>query len=150
MSAVQYASANAVPREGWRWPHFSPGELACRCGGRFCGGEYFHDPLFLDALEGLRGAVGRPLKINSGRRCRRHNAAVGGAPLSRHALAIATDVSVAGWDDEGRRRLLVAARGLPFGGFGFARSFLHLDRRPRRTEWDYSTGGKARWTGLLN
>jgi len=25
----------------WRWPHFSPRELACRCGGHFCAGDYW-------------------------------------------------------------------------------------------------------------
>lgn len=43
----------------WRWPHFSPRELACRCGGHFCAGDYWHDEGFLDALEALRTAPGR-------------------------------------------------------------------------------------------
>ena len=65
----------ASPREArfveapWRWPHFSVAELSCRCGGRYCGGAYWHDPDFLDALEALRAKVGAPLRINSGHRC---------------------------------------------------------------------------------
>ena len=53
----------------WRWPHFSIAELACRCGGRFCGGEYWHDPAFLDELEQVRADMGAPLVITSGHRC---------------------------------------------------------------------------------
>ena len=145
-----YASPRDVARTGWRWPHFAPGELACRCAGRGCAGEYFHEPRLLDALEQLRADVDRPLRINSGRRCRLHNAAVGGAPLSMHRLRVAVDVSVAGWGDEARRRLLRTARTLGFGGFGYARSFLHLDLRARPAEWDYARGGSAAWKALLD
>ena len=145
-----YAKVDGVPVEGWRWRWFAPRELACRCAGRFCAGEYFHDPEFLDALEGLRADLDRPLQITSGRRCRLHNAAVGGAPLSMHARAIAADVSVAGWDDEARGALLTRAAARGFTGFGFARSFLHLDRRSRPAEWDYGQGGLRRWKALLD
>ncbi|MEM8921607.1 MAG: D-Ala-D-Ala carboxypeptidase family metallohydrolase, partial [Pseudomonadota bacterium] len=73
----------SAPWDSARWPHFHQAELACRC-SRFCGGEYWHDPDFLDALERLRALVGKPLVINSGHRCAQWNAAVGGAPLSMH------------------------------------------------------------------
>ena len=145
MTPGLHARAAATPREGWRWPHFRPAELACRCGGRFCAGEYWHDPVFLDALEAVREAVARPLAVNSGRRCRLHNAAVGGAPLSLHAHAVAADVSVAGWDGEARAGLLAAARAAGFRGIGYGRSFLHLDRRVRPAQWDYAGGGRATW-----
>ena len=81
----------------WRWPHFSPRELACRCGGRFCRGEYWHDESFLDALEALRADMAAPLVINSGHRCDLWNAWVGGAAHSMHKQ-IAVDVSLAGHD----------------------------------------------------
>ena len=145
-----YARPELVDRSAWRWPHFTPRELACRCAGRFCAGEYFHDAAFLDALEALRAAVERPLVVASGRRCRLHNAAVGGAPLSMHARAIAADLSVAGWDEDSRRRLLLSAWALGFGGFGYGRTFLHLDRRARRAEWDYAKGGERTWKALLD
>lgn len=145
-----FATPAAADRAAWRWPHFTPNELACRCAGRFCRGEYWHEPRFLDRLEGLRAELGRPLRINSGRRCRLHNAAVGGAPLSMHARTVAADVSVAGWDDAGRAALLRAARAQRFTGFGYARSFLHLDLRARPAEWDYQQGGMRRWKALLD
>jgi hypothetical protein len=145
-----HASIAGVSTAGWRWPHLTPAELACRCAGRFCAGEYWHDPDLLDALQALRLELGRPLRVNSGRRCRLHNAAVGGAPLSMHTRAIAADVSVAGWDDAARRALLLGARRLGFTGLGYARAFLHLDRRLRPAEWDYQQGGTRRWKALLD
>lgn len=139
--------------EGWRWPHFSPRELACKCGGRFCAGEYFHDEVFLDRLEALRAAAARPLKINSGRRCPLHNAAVKGAPASQHRLRTAVDISVAGWDAKARKALLAFVHLLNFGGIGYASSFLHLDTRKlkangRPAQWDYTKGGMAKWLAL--
>lgn len=138
--------------EGWRWPHFTPRELACKC-GRHCKGEYFHDPVFLDQLEALRVAMGRPLKINSGRRCILHNREVKGAAASQHRLRIAADISVVGWSREEKRKLRDLAHGLGFGGIGYAASFLHLDPRPLKAnglpaQWDYTKGGMAQWLAL--
>jgi len=139
----------------WRWPSFTPAELACKCAGRSCKGQYWHDPSFLTRLQALRDHMGRPLRVNSGRRCRLHNARVGGAPLSQHKLSIGVDISVAGWTRGERKKLLLAVIALGFGGVGYASSFLHLDARPMRpsgipAQWDYSKGGMAQWRSLLN
>ncbi|MEL7128234.1 MAG: D-Ala-D-Ala carboxypeptidase family metallohydrolase [Pseudomonadota bacterium] len=126
--------------ETWRWPHFSIAELACRCGGRFCGGEYRHDAAFFDGLEALRGDAGRALIINSGHRCRQWNAAIGGAPRSKHK-EIAVDVSLVSQDRHALRR---AAQTRGFWGLGLARTFLHLDRRAVPATWYYA-GSEAVW-----
>lgn len=125
---------------GWRWPHFSPRELACRCGGHFCAGEYWHDAGFLDALETLRAAMGQPLIVNSGHRCDQWNASVGGAPHSMHRT-IAVDLALAGQD---RFALLAAAERLGFTGIGLARTFIHLDRRATPARWYYKRSA-ASW-----
>lgn len=135
-----YATWKDVPTEGWAWPHFSARELSCKCAGRYCDGSYFHQPDFLDALERLRAAEGA-LHINSGHRCDLHNAASGGAPLSQHKR-IAADISLNGHDPVSLAR---SAAGVGFTGLGFGRTFLHVDRRPRRTAFHYA-GGKAAWT----
>lgn len=130
-----------VSADEWAWPHFSARELACKCRVH-CDGEYFHNPLFLDGLERLRVLAGRPLKINSGRRCPLHNAAQGGAPLSQHKLAVASDVSLAGHDPRELARNAVA---VGFTGIGFGRTFLHIDMRARPAAFHYP-GGKIAWT----
>lgn len=127
-------------RSGWRWPHFSVAELACRCGGRFCGGRYWHDPVFLDGLEASRSHIGGPLVLNSGHRCPGWNAAVGGAPLSQHKQ-VAADIQIGPYD---RHRLLNGAIDAGFTGFGLARSFLHIDRRARPARW-YYPGSEKLW-----
>ena len=145
-----YLKASAFKPDRWLWPHFTPLELACHC-GKFCGGEYYHDPDFLDALEAVRVRIGLPLRINSARRCALHNATVGGAPLSQHRIALAVDIYVAGWGDRARGALRKEALAAGFTGFGYGTNFLHLDRRrltPPRTrpaQWDYNNGGMTRW-----
>ncbi|HIG22922.1 MAG TPA: hypothetical protein EYG02_03715 [Henriciella marina] len=134
------AAANRALSALWHWPHFTVRELSCRCGGRFCSGEYWHDAEFLDALEGLRARAGRPLVLTSGHRCAGWNAAVGGAPLSRHKQ-IAADIQIAG---HSRHQLLAAAIGAGFTGLGLARSFLHVDRRARPARW-YYPGSERLW-----
>lgn len=129
---ILYSSWRDAPAaDAWRWPHFSARELACRCGGRHCAGEYFHAPAFLDALESLRAETGA-LTVNSGRRCALHNAAVGGAALSQHKIGIACDLALAGHDPASLARAAVAAG---FRGLGFGKSFLHLDARVRPPGW---------------
>lgn len=132
--------AKAALGTTWRWPHFSVAELACRCGGRFCNGEYWHDAGFLDALEALRAEAGRPLIITSGHRCAQWNAAVGGAPRSQHKQ-LAVDIALRGHD---RHALRAEAERLGFTGVGLARTFLHLDRRARPVRWVYK-GAHELW-----
>lgn len=134
------AGAERALKDDWRWPHFSVHELACRCFGRFCGGEYWHSPVFLDGLEAIRKEVGAPLIISSGHRCAGWNAAVGGAPLSMHKQ-VAADIRLAGHD---RWRVLEAAKAGGFTGFGLARTFLHVDRRARPARWTYP-GSERLW-----
>ena len=134
-----------VNEAAWRWPHFAPKELACKCGGRHCRGQYFHNPDFLDALEALRTAMGRPLVVTSGRRCEGHNVTVGGASRSQHMLAIAVDISLMGHDP---RELARQAAAAGFKGVGFGRSFLHLDWRESLTAFHYPDG-EAHWRRLF-
>lgn len=137
-----HASWADVDPAGWRWPHFSPRELACKCGGKYCRGEYYHDVEFLEALEAMRSDIGAPMTLTSGHRCEGHNAAVGGASRSQHMLAIAGDVSLMNHDPA---RLARAGVRAGFRGIGFGTSFLHLDMRQTRTAFHYP-GGQRAWT----
>lgn len=122
-----------IPRAGWRWPHFTPEDLACKCRDEGCRGEYYHDPDFLDALEALRVRAGRALRIRSAHRCVFRNAVVGGVPGSEHRR-LAVDISLNGHEPE---RLIAAAEALGFTGIGTGRTFLHLDRRETPARWTY-------------
>jgi zinc D-Ala-D-Ala carboxypeptidase len=114
-------------------PHFSKAELQCKCG---CGLAQFH-PGFLDHLETLRRAYGRPMKLSSACRCAAHNAkASPQAPIRSlhigdretrpgHRGTLAVDVAVTG---EGKGDLFALAWRHGWS-VGWNRAFLHLDRR---------------------
>lgn len=140
---MRFASISDASRSlsrHWTWPNFAIDELACHCAGRFCDGEYWHDPNFLDRLQALREGVGRPLVITSGHRCRLWNAFIRGAPRSQHKT-MAVDISLRGRD---RHQLFARAQRLGFTGFGLAQSFLHLDLRDGPAIW-YYPGSKTYW-----
>lgn len=120
--------------QDWRWPNFTPAEIACPC----CG-EVYLDADSMDALQEARAAAGRLFILNSAHRCAIHNARVGGAPLSQHKW-IAFDISLAGHD---RIRLFEILREAGFGSFGFYRTFIHADMRPGR-RW-YGKGVNKLW-----
>ena len=134
------ANAEAALHADWRWPNFSIAELACRCHGRFCNGQYWHDPAFLDGLQALREQIGTPLIISSGHRCAQWNAAVGGAPLSMHK-SIAADISLSGHDRFGLREV---AEALGFTGIGLGKKFIHIDQRANPAHWYYK-GSYSLW-----
>ena len=76
----------------WLFPNFTRDEFACGCG---CGFDEI-DPLLVSALQRLRDEVQRPVIVNSGCRCKSHNAAVKGAPQSQHMRGKAADIRIDG------------------------------------------------------
>ena len=69
--------------------NFKVNEFACHCG---CGTNNI-DQRVLDMCQRIREAVGAPVRVNSGSRCERHNAAVGGVKGSYHTKGYAADLS---------------------------------------------------------
>lgn len=116
-----------VPASVWRWPDFSPAEIACRGTGRLL----VNDDA-LDRLQALRNVLGRPMIINSAYRSPEHNARVGGASKSQHLQGAAFDISMANHDPED---FIAAARKAGFSGIGtYPRSnFVHIDTGPTRS-----------------
>lgn len=113
----------------WLWKDFVPAEVDCSHCGRMG-----VKPDAMDALQRLRSALRRPLRINSAYRCPEHNKAVGGAKNSQHLMGTAFDISTYNMGEVERLELLDAAKEAGFTGFGFYNSFLHVDIGPSR-EW---------------
>lgn len=118
-------------------PHFARHEFACPC----CQ-QVQVDPRLVDALESLRTLVGRKICINSGYRCPKHNARVGGSPRSQHLSGHAADIWVANMTGQ---HLYELAKELPeFRGLGVGSNYLHVDTRTGpRARWRYGAGGKT-------
>jgi len=128
MPTTTYAHFRDVPESAWRWPSFSPAEIACRGTGAI---KINTDAM--DKLQTLRNRLGKPLIVRSGYRSPSHNRAVGGAPASKHMLGTAFDIAMSNHNPVAFE---AAARAVGFLGFGFySRSgFMHIDLGPAR-QW---------------
>jgi len=69
--------------------NFNLKEFECPC----CNRVMIH-PRLVRILQLVREHLGRPVKINSGFRCDRHNNYIGGSEFSRHLIGEAVDVTV--------------------------------------------------------
>ncbi len=116
-----------VPESAWRWPNFSPAEIACRGTG-----QLKVVPEAMDKLQALRDRLGKPLIVRSGYRSPEHNKAVGGAKASKHMGGTAFDISMANHDPVAFE---AAARAVGFLGFGYypRSGFMHIDLGPARS-----------------
>lgn len=121
---MMYEHWRDVPKQGWRWSHFTPQELASHGDGSLLVVEGA-----LDCLQRLRTLLGRPLVILSAYRDPIHNARVGGAPLSQHRFGKAFDCRLT----MDRDMLVRLAREAGFKGIGLYKTFVHVDCGPSRT-----------------
>jgi zinc D-Ala-D-Ala carboxypeptidase len=120
---THFAHFSEADLDRWRWPHFSPEELACRGTGAL-----LVDPRSLDMLEELRRRIGKPMLLNSAYRSPEHNRRVGGARNSYHMRGMAFDCRM---DNHDPHRFIAAARAVGFQGIGqYAdKGFVHIDTR---------------------
>lgn len=72
---------------------FTPEEMKCKCGGKYCDG-YPHEiqPLLMQILDRARRWSGHPIKVISGLRCDQWNSIQGGVANSQHKYGEAVDV----------------------------------------------------------
>lgn len=123
----RYSHFSQVDMKDWRWPSFSPREIACKGSG-----ELVVDDQALDLLQALREYLGKPLILTSAYRSAAHNKRVGGAKASKHMEGIAFDVRMENHDPH---EFEAAARAVGFTGFGYypKSGFLHVDTGPARS-----------------
>ena len=107
--------------------YFKFSELKCKCG---CN-QAKMDRAFLDSLNVLREAYGKPVIITSGYRCPKHNSNVSTTgPNGPHTTGMAVDVKCSGTD---AYNLVMHAMRLGFTGIGVRQNgphenrFIHLD-----------------------
>jgi uncharacterized protein YcbK (DUF882 family) len=116
------------------YPYFTKEELACPC----CG-KADMDETFMEKLVEVRKELNKPMVINSGYRCEKHNKEVGGSPNSAHLKGRAVDISIKNLAEADQVRLLGVAFFFHIRGWGIndkKSHFIHLDdTRPRL--WTY-------------
>jgi zinc D-Ala-D-Ala carboxypeptidase len=120
--------------------YFSDKEMACQ----HCG-ALKTDPDFMDALDSLREAYGKPLIVTSGYRCPEHPIEAKKARAGAHTTGKAVDLAVDRGDAYELLKLAIATG--KFTGIGIQQKgsgrFIHLDiceepeMSPRPTIWSY-------------
>lgn len=123
-----YKHYSEIPDGVWRWPNFTPKEIACKGSG-----EILIDPHALDLLQLFREKLGVPFTPNSAYRSMEHNKRVGGSENSMHMHGRAFDVPIKkGMTAE---KIKKAARMVGFTGIGHYNTFVHIDTGAPRY-WD--------------
>ena len=74
--------------------YFSLNEFRCKCCKELPADAWMNtEHLVNNVLDPVRAAFGKPIKVNSGYRCEKHNKEVGGAKNSQHVLGQAADIA---------------------------------------------------------
>lgn len=122
--------------------YFHREEFRCQCGGKYCNGfpaEPVEETVRL--ADEIRRRAGVPLRVNSGVRCKQHNADAGGVWNSLHLTGQAIDLAPIGGDICAARLQEIAeqvqAENMPGrGGLGRYDWGVHIDN-----------GKYSRWNG---
>ncbi len=107
----------------WTAKYFKREEFACTC----CG-EVKIDQEMVNMLDYARRIAKTPFSINSGYRCPKHNAEVGGKETSSHLKGYAVDIKVTSM--RSRFKILSALMDAGFERIGIAKTFIHVDNDP--------------------
>ncbi len=110
---------------------FSKHELVCK----HCGKEGVN-PLALERLQVLRDLWGKPIILSSAYRCPNHLKEIKKEKPGQHTKGWAFDIKATPAEQV---ELLILAKSLGFKGFGFHKTFLHIDLREQEyvSAWYY-------------
>lgn len=117
------------------------------CHGSGCCSTVLIDPKLVEILQKIRDHFGKPVYINSGYRCAKHNKAVGGVSGSYHLKGMAADITV---KDVAPAEVAKYAESIGVLGIGLYESnksgyFVHVDTRTKKSFW-YGSGQERRTT----
>jgi hypothetical protein len=109
-------------------------EFQCQCG---CGANNISHDL-VKILEKIREHYGKPVRINSGVRCKTHNARVGGAANSQHldTYGTAADIGTISGTTPSAMAAYVETLMPNTGGIGIYSWGIHVDVRKTKARWN--------------
>lgn len=125
--------------------NFKSNEFACK--GKGCCSSVMIDSKLVEYVQQIRDHFGKPVTINSGYRCAKHNKAVGGASSSYHTIGMAADIVV---KDVKPKEVAKYAESIGILGVGLYETskdgfFVHIDTRSTKSFW-YGQGQAKRTT----
>ena len=124
---------------GW-WKdirYFRRAEFKCKCGGRFCDGYPAEiDMNMVKIADQIREKIGKPITINSGLRCKTHNANVGGVSNSQHLYGTAADLGCPYGCTPAQMASIAEDIIGDTGGIGIYSWGIHIDTRSTKSRWN--------------
>lgn len=141
--AVAYgmpAKKQEVSTSGDAWEgikHFRKSEFACKC-GKYCNGYPADiDMKMVKYADAIRERIGKPISINSGLRCKTHNANVGGVSNSQHLYGTAADLGCPFGGVTPAKMAEIAEEVMGgTGGIGIYSWGIHIDTRATKSRWN--------------
>lgn len=117
--------------------YFKRPEFKCKCGGKYCNGYPVDiDMNMVKIADQIRAKIGKPITINSGLRCKTHNANVGGVSNSQHLLGKAADLGCPAGCTPARMASIAEDIMGDTGGIGTYSWGIHIDTRSAKSRWN--------------
>ena len=116
--------------------YFKKSEFACKC-GKYCDGYPAEiDMDMVKIADEIRARIGKPISINSGLRCKTHNANVGGVSNSQHLLGKAADLGCPIGCTPAQMASIAETIMGNTGGIGIYTWGIHIDTRSAKSRWN--------------
>ena len=117
--------------------YFTREEFRCKCGGKYCNGYPVDiDMNMVKIADEIRNRIGKPIQINSGIRCKTHNANVGGVSNSQHLLGNAADLGCPSGCTPAQMASIAEEIMRGTGGIGVYQWGIHIDTRSTKSRWN--------------
>ena len=116
--------------------YFKKSEFACKC-GKYCDG--YPSEIDMDMVkiaDKIRAKIGKPITINSGLRCKTHNANVGGVSNSQHLYGKAADLGCHSGCTPAQMASIAEEIIGDTGGIGIYPWGIHIDTRSTKSRWN--------------
>ena len=133
------AKAVESVQSGGSWDgikYFKKSEFACKC-GKYCNGYPEDiDLKLVKYADAIRERIGKPISINSGLRCKTHNANVGGVSNSQHLYGTAADLGCPSGMTPAKMAAIAEEVMGGTGGIGIYSWGIHIDTRTTKSRWN--------------
>lgn len=117
--------------------YFDRSEFKCKCGGKYCNGYPSEpDERMVRIADAIRKRIGKPITVNSGLRCKTHNANVGGVSNSQHLYGTAADLGCPSGCTPSQMASIAEEIMGETGGIGIYSWGIHIDTRSTKSRWN--------------
>ena len=117
--------------------YFTRDEFRCKCGGKYCNGYPAEpDERMVRIADAIRKRIGKPITVNSGLRCKTHNANAGGVSNSQHLYGTAADLGCPSGCTPSQMASIAEEIMGETGGIGIYSWGIHIDTRSTKSRWN--------------